>query len=261
MRVLDKIADAARLRVAREKSRVPAQALESLPGWQRVPLDFAAAFRGEGPCIIAEVKLRSPSCADLGQGLDPVEVALAYARNGAAALSVLTEPEFFGGSMQVLCAVRQRVSLPLLMKDFVVDPYQLGQARACGADAVLLIAALWPQGLADMLGRTASLGLAALVEVHDEAELELALSAGARIIGVNNRDLRTIAVDLEVSRRLAAEAAGRADLLIAESGLSRRAELDGLRRLGYRGFLIGSAFVAGKKPGAALAAMLGRPPA
>ncbi|MDD5630213.1 MAG: indole-3-glycerol phosphate synthase TrpC [Elusimicrobia bacterium] len=260
MRVLDRIAQAARMRVAQEKARVPAEALESSPLWRRARLDFAAAFGGQGPRIIAEVKLRSPSAPDLGQGLDPVDVARSYDRNGAAAISVLTEPEFFGGSPDILRAVREQVSLPLLMKDFVVDPYQIGQARACGADAVLLIVALWPQGLEDMLARTARLGLAALVEVHDEPELELALAAGARIIGVNNRDLKTLGVDLQVSRRLAASAQGQGALLIAESGISRRAEIAELSGLGFQGFLMGTALMAGGQPGAALAALLGRTP-
>ena len=221
-------------------------------------LDFSGAFAGKGPGIIAEVKLRSPSDPALGLGLDPVAAALDYARNGANALSILTEPEFFGGSMDIFSAVRMVTGLPLLMKDFFVDAYQFTQARARGADAVLLIAALLGKELGAMMKEASALGLSVLVEVHTEDEMEAALCAGARLIGINNRNLKTLEVDLATTRRLAPMVRGKDITLISESGIRDRADIKNLGDLGCRGFLIGTAFIKGGRPGAALAEILGR---
>jgi indole-3-glycerol phosphate synthase len=193
--------------------------------------------------VIAECKRRSPSKGVLAAQYDPVAIARSYEEGGAAAVSVLTEPTFFDGSLEHLAAVRAAVSLPLLRKDFVVDEYQLFEARANGADAVLLIvAALEQPDLARLQNRARELGLATLVEVHDEAELDRAIDSGARVIGVNNRNLRTLKVDVDGSYRLASRIP-RGVVGVSESGLQSRGDLEKLAAAGYRAFLIGERFM------------------
>ena len=202
--------------------------------------------------VIAECKRRSPSKGVLAADYDPVRIAMQYERGGAAAISVLTEPTFFDGSLEHLAAVRARVGLPLLRKDFIVDEYQLFEARAGGADAVLLIvAALEQQDLVRLQTRARDLGLATLVEVHDEAELARAIDSGARVIGVNNRNLRTLSVDVEASDRLASRMP-RNVIGVSESGLRSREELDRLAAAGYRAFLIGERFMTDPDPAEAI---------
>lgn len=258
MSVLEKIAASTRMRIERAKAEFPLARLNEMGNNRQRTLDFEAAFGAPGFHVIAEVKLRSPSAGILCAGADPVQSATDYSRNGAAAISVLTEPEFFGGSVELLPPIREKVGLPLLMKDFFLDPYQFAQARAFGADAALLIVALLGDRLAKMLDEAATQGLAALVEVHDEAELERALKLGARLIGVNNRNLNTLEVNLDVSRRLAGLAKDSKAILIAESGIDSKANLEELAALGYRGFLIGTSFMRTGHPGRALAELLGR---
>lgn len=206
--------------------------------------------------IIAECKRRSPSRGVLRAAYDPVAIAIGYDRAGAAAISVLTEPGFFDGSLQHLEAVRAAVDAPLLRKDFLVHEYQLLEARAAGADAVLLIAAaLTDDDLRRLAKAAADLDLAALVEVHDVEECGRALAAGAAIIGVNNRNLRTLAVDLDASRAVAGRLP--ADVIaVSESGLRTPADLAAMTALGYRAFLIGERFMTDPEPGAALAALI-----
>jgi indole-3-glycerol phosphate synthase len=206
--------------------------------------------------IIAECKRRSPSRGVLRAAYDPVALAVGYERAGAAALSILTEPTFFDGSLEHLAAVRDVVRLPLLRKDFIVDSYQLLEARANGADAVLLIvAALADQELRTLLSAARAFGLAALVEVHDEAEVERALDAGAEIIGVNNRNLRTLEVDVGVSARAAARIPSTV-VAVSESGIRTRDDVTHLQAKGYRAFLIGERLMTAPDPGAALSAFL-----
>ncbi len=251
--VLGVIAASTRRRVAAAKAEIPASELREAALRAPRPLPLADALAGPAPRVIAEVKLASPSAGRFGAGVDPVALAETYARNGAAAVSVLTEPEFFGGGLDVLAAVRARVSLPLLMKDFVLDEYQLLQARAHGAGGVLLICALLDaRALAALVAAAAGLGLTPLVEVHDEHELARAAAAGAAVVGVNNRDLRTLETDLAVSRRLAAHPAAGRVTLVSESGIRSRREVDELAALGYRGFLVGTHLVRSGDPGAAL---------
>jgi len=218
---------------------------------------LAALSRSGRSNVIAECKRRSPSRGVLAADYDPVAIARQYEAGGAAAISVLTEPTFFDGSLKHLAAVRQAVMLPLLRKDFIVDEYQLLEARAQGADAVLLIVAALAQADLGRLQRRAwELGLAALVEVHDEDELARAIDAGARIIGVNNRNLRTLAVDVAASRRLGARIP--ADVVgVSESGLTSRADLEELAGQGYRAFLIGERFMTAPDPAKAIAELLG----
>jgi indole-3-glycerol phosphate synthase len=207
--------------------------------------------------IIAECKRRSPSKGILARDYDPVLIARAYERGGAAALSVLTEPAFFDGSLEHLAAVRRAVQLPVLRKDFVVDAYQLHEARANGADAVLLIVAALEQHELVRLHREAGeMGLAALVEVHDGHEVLRAVDAGARLIGVNNRNLRTLAVDVDASHRLAGLIPPGVTA-VSESGLKSRADLERLRGEGYRAFLIGERFMTDADPARALADLTG----
>jgi indole-3-glycerol phosphate synthase len=255
--VLERIAASARKRTALAKAAEPPQELRRRIARAPARRPFTGRLRAPGLHIIAEIKRASPSAGPLGTSIVPARVAADYAAHGAAALSVLTEPEFFDGDLAHLSSARAAVQLPVLMKDFFLEEYQLLQARAAGADCVLLIAALLGAGgLEDLLRSADALDLDALVEVHDEDELRLALAAGARLIGVNNRDLKTLAVDLEVSRRLAPLAAGASAVLISESGLRTRAQLLEMAALGFRGFLIGTHLIASGRPGHALAELL-----
>ena len=206
--------------------------------------------------VIAECKRRSPSKGVLRPDYDPVAVARSYADAGAAAISVLTEPTFFDGALQHLVDVRAAVSVPLLRKDFIVSEYQLLEAKAAGADAVLLIvAALRPAELKVLHDHATRYGLDALVEVHDARELAIALDAGARLVGVNNRNLRTLDVDVHASERLIAEMPPDV-IAVSESGLRSADDLHRLRALGYRAFLIGEALMTSTDPGKALAGLL-----
>ncbi len=207
--------------------------------------------------VIAECKRRSPSKGVLAEHYEPVTIARAYELGGATAVSVLTEPTFFDGALDHLAAVRANIDLPIIRKDFIVDEYQLFEAVAAGADAVLLIvAALSQERLVELQQRAWQMGLATLVEVHDAAEMTRAIDSGARTIGVNNRNLRTLAVDIDASRQLAAmlrpAIAG-----VSESGLRTHDDLVRLRGLGYKAFLIGERFMTAADPAMALRELLG----
>jgi len=252
--LLRAIVAATRRIVETRRTREPFGALElramaaSPAGW-RFETALGATDRVN---VIAECKRRSPSKGVLAADYDPVRVATLYEQGGAAAISVLTEPTFFDGSLEHLAAVRARVRLPLLRKDFIVDEYQLFEARAAGADAILLIvAALEQPDLVALQQRASALGLATLVEVHDEEELARAVDSGARVIGVNNRNLRTLAVDVEASDRLAARLP-RDVIGVSESGLKSREALDRLAAAGYRAFLIGERFMTDPDPAGAI---------
>jgi indole-3-glycerol phosphate synthase len=236
------------------REREPLAALEkrasaAAPGGARFEAALGVAGRVN---VIAECKRRSPSKGVLAVGYEPALIARKYEEGGAAAVSVLTEPTFFDGALEHLLAVRASVALPLLRKDFIVDEYQLFEARANGADAILLIvAALAQADLVRLQARAWDLGLAALVEVHAEEELSRAVDAGARLIGVNNRNLRTLAVDVDASYRLAqklpSEVVG-----ISESGLQSGEDVDRLMAAGYRAFLIGERFMTDPNPAKAI---------
>jgi indole-3-glycerol phosphate synthase len=236
---------------------IAALAKRAEAGSRRAGRFEAALSRTGGVNVIAECKRRSPSRGVLRASYDPVAIATAYAAAGAAAISVLTEPTFFDGSLDHLTAVRAAVEVPLLRKDFVVSEYQLLEARAAGADAVLLIvAALRPVELKVLHDHARRQGLDVLVEVHDAGELAIAVDAGARIIGVNNRNLRTLQVDVHASETLIAQMPS-AVIAVSESGLKTAADLTRLKALGYRAFLIGERFMTSANPGAALADLLG----
>lgn len=221
------------------------------------PGSFQAALsRTDRVNVIAECKRRSPSRGVLRPDYDPGAIAARYADAGAAAISVLTEPTFFDGALSHLQAVREVTDLPVLRKDFIVSEYQLLEARAGGADAVLLIvSALRPIELKVLHDHANLLGLDVLVEVHDTIELAIAVDAGARVIGVNNRNLRTLDVDLNASDALIA-AVPRDIVAVSESGLKTADDLIRLRALGYAAFLIGERFMTVPDPGEALEALL-----
>jgi indole-3-glycerol phosphate synthase len=208
--------------------------------------------------IIAEFKRRSPSAGIIRDDLTVSEIVRCYERGGACAISVLTDEQYFGGSVADLCAARISTNLPLLRKDFIIDPIQILEAAVAGADAVLLIVAALDETSLTQLRALAEdeLGLDALVETHTSGELRRALNAGARIIGVNNRDLRTFRISLKTSERLIAEAP-RDRILISESGLQRADSLLSLRTLGFRGFLIGEALMREQDPEAFIRDLVG----
>jgi indole-3-glycerol phosphate synthase len=216
----------------------------------------AALAAGDRVNVIAECKRRSPSRGVLCPSYAPVAIAKAYAEAGAAAISVLTEPTFFDGALEHLESVRAAVGVPVLRKDFIVSEYQLFEAKAAGADAALLIvAALQRIELEHLMARADWLGLDALIEVHTADELAVAVDAGARIVGVNNRDLRTLEVDAHASEALI-EGMPRDVVAISESGLRTAGDLLRLRALGYRGFLIGERLMAAQDPGGELRGLL-----
>jgi indole-3-glycerol phosphate synthase len=241
--ILDEIVAWKREEVAaRKKERslaeVRAEAAEAAP-----LRDFEAAVRAEGVSLVAEVKRASPSKGLLRANLDPVGLAGKYEAGGASAISVLTDERFFQGSVSDLREVRGAVRLPVLRKDFLLEPYQVYEARAAGADAVLLIAAALAQDeLEGLLELVHDSGMAALVEVHDEKEMGRALSAGPRVVGVNNRDLHTFEVDLRTTERLRPMVPEDV-LVVAESGIHTRADVDRMDAIGVDAVLVGEAIL------------------
>ncbi|MFP3869017.1 MAG: indole-3-glycerol phosphate synthase TrpC [Desulfobacteraceae bacterium] len=218
----------------------------------------AALDQAPAPAIIAEIKKASPSKGVLAATIDPVALARAYEAQGAAALSVLTERVFFQGSPELLVELRLEVNLPILRKDFILEPIQVYESAALGADALLLIVALLPLGaLRALLLLTRSLGMEALVEVHTKAELDQALEIGARLIGINHRNLHTFAVDMERARELAPLIPPEITV-VAASGLKSRDDLQHLEAAGLRAFLIGEALVTAGDPGAKLKELMGK---
>jgi len=219
---------------------------------------FENALRADGRAIVAEVKKASPSKGVIRADFDPVAIALRYAEANARAISVLTEERYFQGHLNHLAQIRERVSVPLLRKDFVVDAYQLYEARAYGADAVLLIVAILSDSeLSEFLWLAEELNLAALVEVHTGDELDRAVRAGAGIIGINNRDLRTFRTTLETTEQLVPRVPSGATI-IAESGIERIEDIERLESAGVHAFLIGETLMKASDPGEKLAELLGR---
>jgi len=253
---LERIFAAKRVEVGELNRRVPLAEMRARAAASPAPRPFIQGLRQRHPAIIAEIKRASPSKGDIQPGLDPAAVAQAYVEGGAAAISVLTDVHF-KGSLADLRAVRRAVNVPLLRKDFIFDPYQIYQARAEGADCVLLILAmLAPAQVGELLALAGDLGLAALVEVHDRTELEQAERMGAALIGINNRDLHSFATDLAVTERLAASYHGSA-LLVSESGIDGPHDVRRLYRAGARAFLIGESLLRAGEPAARLALMAG----
>ena len=245
------------IRAAREPLPQLRARVERMIGGGEKPASFIAALsRRDRLNVIAECKRRSPSKGVLREAYDAVAIATGYADAGAAAMSVLTEPTFFDGSLDHLAAVHAAVEIPLLRKDFIVSEYQVLEARAAGASAMLLIvAALTPSELRALSMEAASAGLDVLVEVHNQEELTVASDAGAAIIGVNNRNLRTLDVDVKASETLIARMPKGA-IAVSESGLRTADDLIRLRGLGYQAFLVGERFMTTADPGAALKELL-----
>ena len=254
---LTRILDHKRTEVERQAAKIPLAQLAAQLATAPAPRPFDAALRQPSRvALIAEVKKASPSKGVLIENFDPLALARTYAEHGAAAISVLTDVRFFQGSLKYLEGIRahlgEALPVPLLRKDFIIDPYQVYEARAYGADALLLIvAALDDTRMAELLALTHSLGMQALVEVHDEAELERALAVGARIIGVNNRDLHSFVTTLDTTRRVAARLpAQQRPVLVSESGIFTPAHVAQVRAWGADAILVGEALVRSPDIGA-----------
>lgn len=249
MSILDEILAHKRREVeAAQRSLPPRELARRAEGVGEATRGFRRALlTSPRPRIVAEIKRRSPSRDEIRAGFDPVDCARAYAEAGAAAISVLTDERFFGGHLDHLEKVRRAVELPLLRKDFLVDPYQVDEARVRGADAVLLIVAAFPgaggaERLTGLRRRAEQLGLDALVEVHDEAEIDVALGAGADLLGINNRDLRSFETDLGVTARLAPRIP-EGVVLVAESGIFTSGDVERLEAAGAHACLVGEALM------------------
>ena len=258
MTILDEILAHKELEVAAARKRRDPEALRSAAkSCARAPLGFREALLAtSGASVIAEIKRRSPSKGLIREDFDPASIARAYADAGAACISVLTDSHFFGGSLADLETVRKTVAIPLLRKDFVIDPFQIDEARLAGADAILLIvAALDPDRLEALHDHARGLGLDVLVEVHSEDEFDRAEVLGATLVGVNNRDLRTFEVDLGTTERIAARLRESEVVLVAESGIKDASDVARLERAGAAGFLVGESLMRRPDPGKALEAL------
>jgi indole-3-glycerol phosphate synthase len=258
MSVLDRIIDQTREEVERRRGKVPQRELEAALAGRDEPRPFAEALtRPAGISLIAEHKRRSPSVGAIREGASVVEVVEAYERGGAAALSILTEPFHFGGSLEDLRTARAATSLPVLRKDFILDPYQVYESAAAGADAILLIvAALHPEDLQILYREARALDLDVLVEVHDEEELDVALDIEADVLGINNRDLTDFSVDLERTFELLSDVpAGKT--VVSESGISSRDDLERLERVGVDAVLVGETLMRSADPEAACRELTG----
>jgi len=229
------------------KHSLPLAELKRVVLEQPPPLEFASGLHGERIRLIAEVKKASPSRGIIRPDFDPVDIAQTYASNGASAISVLTETRYFQGSLNHLKDIRNSLGNkrpPLLRKDFITDPYQVYESRAYGADSLLLIMAILnPQKLEELLRLSHELGMSCLVEVHNEAELEIALRSGTRIIGINNRDLKTFTVDLATTERLR-PLIPRDKIVVSESGIKDRRDMEKLRQWGVDAVLVGESLMS-----------------
>jgi indole-3-glycerol phosphate synthase len=254
--ILDRLVQESTAEVGARRARVSDAEINVRAKSAPTVRDFQAALHRQGLAVIAEMKAASPSAGRLVKGVyDPAGFAREYARGGAAALSVLCQQTSFGGAPEHLATARAASRLPLLRKDFIVDEYQVIEARAYGADAVLLIVAALSRGrLADLLGVSRSYGMGAILEVHDETELAVALEAGTRIVGVNHRDLRTLEVDLELTARLRASIPSEVTV-VAESGIADAATARRLREAGADAVLVGEALLRAPDPAALIAEM------
>ena len=259
--ILDEIVAAKRGELADAKQSAPQADLERAAAQRPRPLNLSGALLGGGVRLIAEVKKASPSRGLLSPDFDPERLAATYVANGAAAVSCLTDPRF-QGELAHLAAIKESGAsgrAPVLRKDFIFDPYQVYEARAAGADGILLIVAiLEPPLLQELLAAAQSLWMQCLVEVHDESEMETALSAGAEIIGINNRDLHTFATDLAVTGRLA-PLVPRGRVIVSESGIFTRDDLRMLQRLRVNAALVGEALVTAPDTAAKVRELAGRP--
>jgi indole-3-glycerol phosphate synthase len=250
--ILDEIVKSKKESLERQKRGVPLREMKRrCADMQRKPIDFASALRGDDIALIAEVKKASPSKGIINADIDPVKLATTYAANGAAAISILTEENYFKGSINYLEAVRnsfdaQKIRVPLLRKDFIFDPYQIYESKANGADALLLIVAILDDDkLVQLIDMSYTLGMKCLVEVHDEIELRRAVSSGCRIIGINNRDLQTFKISLRTTERLRPLVPDDC-IVVSESGIKHRADVEKLRQWKVNAMLVGEVLSAAK---------------
>ena len=241
--MLNKIVAQKREEVERRKRAAPATYLQERIARQKPVIDLAPALKGDHIRLIAEVKQASPSRGMLSPNCNPIKLAQAYVEGGAAAISVLTEANYFMGSNEHLAAIKEVVGLPLLRKDFIFDPYQIYESRAYGADALLLIAAILSQGqLKELVSLSHSLGLGCLVEAHSEGEVERAVLSEAEIIGINNRDLNTLSIDINMTRRLR-PLIPQERIVVSESGIKSKRDIEKLGKWGVDAVLVGEALV------------------
>ena len=258
MTILEQIMAAKQVEVDRLKRQTPLLELKRMTEWLPAPRSVRSVLEGPGCRIIAEVKRRSPSKGMLTGDFDPVRIASTYEKNGAAAVSVLTDKAFFAGEKGYLVDIKGRIKIPILRKDFIIDPCQIYETRLLGGDALLLIAGILEAGrLAEYLALTRELGLSALVEVHDRKDLEKALATGAGIIGINNRNLQTFVTDLQTSRDLMAYIP-EDRIVVSESGICSRADIEMLMAAGVHAFLIGETLIKATNRGEMLRELLGR---
>lgn len=257
--MLNKIVAHKKIELSRRKEIVPLNFIEDIIFDNYPPRHLARALRRPGQvAVIAEVKKASPSKGVLCEDFNPVRIAREYERAGAAAISVLTEEKFFLGHHSHLSLVKKATVLPVLRKDFIIDPYQIYESRALGADAVLLIAAILPgKQMEELMSLAGELGMAALVEIHTEQELEHALSAGAALIGINNRDLKTFATSLERTFELSGLIDKQNVTVVSESGIASRADILRLKKKGVHAALVGEALVRRVSPGEGLKELTG----
>jgi len=245
--ILEQIVADTRLELRARKRAVPLAELQRLVLTQSPPLDFASALRGERIRFIAEVKKASPSKGIIRSDFDPVEIAQIYANNGASAISVLTESRYFHGNLSYLKDIKDALGnkgLPLLRKDFIHDSYQVYESRAYGADSLLLIVAiLTPVKLVELIALSHELGMSCLVEVHNKAELEIALRGGAGIIGINNRNLKTFTVDAAITERLR-NLIPQNRIVVSESGIKNRSDMEKMKEWGVDAVLVGEALMS-----------------
>ncbi len=256
--ILEKIMHARVHEFIGARNKLPAISLETVLDRAPEVRPFKKTLMARTPAIIAEIKKASPSAGLICRDFNPEKIAREYQDSGAAALSIITEVKYFRGGLEILAGLRWKSKLPMLRKDFLIDPYQIIEARYAGADAVLLIAALLDTPTLKSLREQAErLGMEALIEVHNEVELQRALDAGATLLGVNNRDLRSFEVSLDVSLNLA-RLLPKGVLAVTESGIRTAEDIRKLANAGYRGFLVGEQLMRSPSPGAALAQLLGK---
>jgi len=254
--ILDKIIETKKTEVEQLKRQTTISILEKTIAQLEPCRNFRQAISGDTCAIIAEVKCASPSRGRFIADFDPVRIAGVYEENGAAAISVLTDEKYFAGRKNYLTQIRQHVGLPILQKDFIIDPLQIYEARAIGADAVLLIVRVLMEKLAQFIAAAENVGLSALVEVHTKAELDLALAADAEIIGINNRNLDTFVTDIDTSRKFRAQIP-EGKIVVAESGIMARADIECLMQANIHVFLIGEALITAPDIGKKLRAFKG----
>ena len=254
--VLEGIVNAKRREISSRKGIAPLFRLREVMRDLSPPRDFMRAINRLPCSIIAEVKKRSPSKGRIRGDFDPLKIAALYQENGAAAISVLTDEEFFGGSRTYLSGIREVVDIPLLRKDFIIDPYQIYETRALGGDALLLIASLLEGQLEEYIRLAQKVGLATLVEIHTREELEKALATDAEIIGINNRDLKTFSTDLETTLELA-PSIPKDRIVVSESGINTREDIETLMQAGVHSFLVGEALMRSEDIGGKLRELLG----